>query len=219
MRAPRLKFARTRRWAAMPGDDARRFCEGCSEHVHYLSAMEPSAAAGFVARHPDACLRFAVDGRGRVVFRSRRLAVVATMAALGGCAGWDEAAESTPPTDELWARDDRGADIPDAIDDPGAVRSRAGDADGDGDAPRDVETPAPARRDAEPRSIEAPPEERSVEAAEERSIEAPPEDEARGRRIGPERARSARGDAPRRKFRNARRNRRARVTMLMGVLD
>ena len=100
----------------MPGDDVRRFCEGCREHVHDLSAMDPSAAQRFVADHPRACLRFAIDGRGRVVFRSRRLAVVATVAALAGCAGWDEAAEPTPPSDDVWTREEPATEIPDVID-------------------------------------------------------------------------------------------------------
>ena len=113
MRAPIVKYSCPRRWESLAGAGDRRFCDGCGEHVHDLSAMEPRAAERFVAEHPGACLRFAADGRGRVVFRSRRLAVVATAAALAGCAGWDESAELASPVDEAVGWDDRSAVVPD----------------------------------------------------------------------------------------------------------
>ena len=46
----------TASWAAMEGDDARRYCGRCDKHVHDLSAMTERAARAVVAQ-PNVCVR------------------------------------------------------------------------------------------------------------------------------------------------------------------
>lgn len=114
MRAPIVGYRCPLAWDSLPGDGARRSCAKCGETVTNLSAMNPAAARRFVDEHPNACIRFAADSRGRVVFQRRRFAVIATAAALTACASWQEADEVAAPPDPIAsARDD--ATIPDAL--------------------------------------------------------------------------------------------------------
>lgn len=57
-----------RDWAAMPGDDTRRFCKQCQKYVHNLSGMTGDAARRLVENRPDEfCVRFQEDAAGRVM--------------------------------------------------------------------------------------------------------------------------------------------------------
>ena len=55
-------------WAAMVGDDRRRFCQGCKKHVHDLSAMPRAEAERLVCESAgDLCIRMTLEADGRVV--------------------------------------------------------------------------------------------------------------------------------------------------------
>jgi hypothetical protein len=69
----------TEAWAAMPGDERRRYCSKCERHVYDLSGGTEARAREIVAR--GACVRFRADASGAVQFvRSACLAAI-TMAA------------------------------------------------------------------------------------------------------------------------------------------
>ena len=69
-------------WAAMTGDDARRFCSLCNQHVHNLSAMTEADARAVVAQE-DVCVRYTVNPRTQAIRHRvpRRFAVRALTAA------------------------------------------------------------------------------------------------------------------------------------------
>ena len=80
-------------WDAMEGDDARRFCDRCGEHVYNTAGLTDEELAPVVADRSK-CLRLTVDRRGGLVTRSRRLAVLAAAAL---CATPATAAAQKPP--------------------------------------------------------------------------------------------------------------------------
>ncbi|MFV8755463.1 hypothetical protein ACNOYE_33360 [Nannocystaceae bacterium ST9] len=115
-----LRSPCTESFAAMDSlDERRRWCPSCAHEVHDLSAMnEPEARALLrEAVERRVCVRFAVDGEGRVRFGeaplaaarlTRRprvtrfaLAAVVSLVLLGGCArpiaATAEPAESSDP--------------------------------------------------------------------------------------------------------------------------
>jgi len=97
MRAPKVNYRCPRDWRALPGNERRRFCDGCGETVHNLSAMEPHEAEQFVEQNADACIRFRTDATGRLAFRSLALVVLAVTPSLPGCSSLDDAEEVIAP--------------------------------------------------------------------------------------------------------------------------
>ncbi len=61
-------------WAAMTGDDAKRFCDACEQHVHNVAGMRPREVRALVAGAADGsqrvCVRVTRDAKGRVMTRS-----------------------------------------------------------------------------------------------------------------------------------------------------
>jgi hypothetical protein len=70
-------------WAAMTGDQRKRFCGSCTKHVHDLSALTERQAERLVTSEAELCVRYAADADGRVLHaRSRLPRIVAVGAAL-----------------------------------------------------------------------------------------------------------------------------------------
>lgn len=90
VRAPRIRTPCRVEWASLGPGERTRHCARCSKDVTDLSVMRPADAQRFVAEHPDACLRFRADRRGRVVFSGRRVAALAVMTTMSACATWQE---------------------------------------------------------------------------------------------------------------------------------
>jgi hypothetical protein len=72
-------------FAAMPGDENKRFCASCDKHVHDISAgTEAEARALFAAsRSAKVCVRFSKDSAGNVRFRGAAIAAALSLAACG----------------------------------------------------------------------------------------------------------------------------------------
>ena len=75
---PQLHIPRPcdRSWEAMAGDDRRRFCETCGQHVHDLSAMGPRQVRRLLRRAMRdsgrlPCVQVRCDADGRLVTRNR----------------------------------------------------------------------------------------------------------------------------------------------------
>ena len=94
-------------WSAMPGDDRKRFCQGCQKHVHNLSALTAAEASELVSSDPVLpCIRLSRGADGTVVTAERRRPRLARLAAgvlvgfsaagSGGCAGESPAALTRP---------------------------------------------------------------------------------------------------------------------------
>jgi hypothetical protein len=99
VRAPRLRKPCSRDWDELVGDAVTRHCAHCRKTVTDLSAMRPEEARRFVAEHPDACLRFRADTRGRIVFEQRRVVSLAVLATVAACASWHEPDAPTLPSE------------------------------------------------------------------------------------------------------------------------
>lgn len=65
-------------WETMSGDDRKRLCSQCQEHVHDLSAMTEREARR-VAQE-GTCVQYRVDRAGSIVFRPSRGARLAALA-------------------------------------------------------------------------------------------------------------------------------------------
>lgn len=65
-------------WESMTGDDRRRLCSQCQEHVHDVSAMTEREARR-VAQE-GTCVQYRVDRGGSIVFRPSRRARIAALA-------------------------------------------------------------------------------------------------------------------------------------------
>ncbi len=95
-------------WDDMSGDERKRFCALCNKHVHDLSAMD-EAAAREVVEQPDVCVRYTVDARDRIQFRSRRRFLVRSVMAAGALMSVPAAASVAREASEegllSWARD------------------------------------------------------------------------------------------------------------------
>ncbi len=101
-------------FAAMPGDESKRFCESCNKHVHDISeGTEEDARALFAAnRGHRVCVRFAKDSAGNVRFRSAVIAAAAiSLAACGSPNATSSAVEDPSSIDR-----DMGDAIPDVDD-------------------------------------------------------------------------------------------------------
>lgn len=57
-------------WNTMSGIEKRKFCSSCQKTVHNLSAVTKQEAMAIVAQEENPCVRYQVDTRGRVRFRS-----------------------------------------------------------------------------------------------------------------------------------------------------
>ncbi len=85
----------------MHGDEAKRFCDKCSKHVHDLSHFDRAEADALLNAQTagHVCVRMARDGEGRVITRDYwKFAAGAALAAtvgLNGCGkverAWDSA--------------------------------------------------------------------------------------------------------------------------------
>jgi len=95
-------------WDAMDGDDRRRFCDACSQHVHDLSAMT-EAEASEVLVEPGVCVRYTVGAGDRIQFRSRRRFIAGLAIASGALVSLPAAAsvarEPGEPGLMAWAWD------------------------------------------------------------------------------------------------------------------
>jgi hypothetical protein len=98
-------------FADMPGDDKTRFCDKCQKHVYDLSARtEEEARALFRERRGErACVRFAKDASGNVLFAA---ALAATVAMTTSCS----AAAPTKPVTPVEVDRDMGDAVPDVND-------------------------------------------------------------------------------------------------------
>ena len=124
----------TASWAAMEGDDARRYCGRCDKHVHDLSAMTERAARAVVAQ-PNVCVRYTVDPRTRSLrHRSARRFVLRAAAAATLSAGLSLPAVADIPAEggevgllaSAWEALTRWADDPsDAAEAPAGVEVEA----------------------------------------------------------------------------------------------
>jgi hypothetical protein len=100
-------------FAAMPGDEKKRFCDSCSKHVHDISeGTEEEARALFAANSGQRmCVRFAKDGAGNVRFRGAAIAAAFSLAACGSTAATSPVVEDPSSIDR-----DMGDGIPDVED-------------------------------------------------------------------------------------------------------
>ena len=124
----------TASWAAMEGDDARRYCGRCDKHVHDLSAMTEREARAVVAQ-PNVCVRYTVDPRTRSLrHRSARRFVLRAAAAATLSAGLSLPAVADIPAEggevgllaSAWEALTRWADDPsDAAEAPAGVEVEA----------------------------------------------------------------------------------------------
>lgn len=74
-------------WAAMTGDEKRKFCDACAKHVHDLSAMTLREAEAVLEADRESghlCVRYAYDAKGDVRFRTRRVQASAPAWQLSG---------------------------------------------------------------------------------------------------------------------------------------
>lgn len=95
-------------WAGMTGDERRRFCARCDQHVHDLSAMTETEARAVVAT-PEVCVRYTVDPDDHIRFRSRRRFLARALLAAGAAVSLPAAASvqhtSGEPGLVRWALD------------------------------------------------------------------------------------------------------------------
>lgn len=78
-------------WSEMSGNEQRRFCARCDQHVHDLSAMT-EAEARVVVEQPEVCVRYTVEADDRIRFRSRRRFLARALLAAGAVASLPAAA-------------------------------------------------------------------------------------------------------------------------------
>ena len=58
----------TANWDQMPGDDRRRFCEGCGKHVYNVSSMTPKDRGEFAKPiHQHECITYIHRANGTLV--------------------------------------------------------------------------------------------------------------------------------------------------------
>jgi hypothetical protein len=81
-------------WNEMSGDDARRFCDHCTKHVHNLSEMPRSEATKLVSSGQNLCVRYASTPAGRVKFKARTVRATAPVGQLIGARALQAAALS-----------------------------------------------------------------------------------------------------------------------------
>lgn len=85
-------------WATMTGDARRRFCQMCTKHVHDLSAMTATEAAGVLEQESGPCVRYSTDASGNIRHRGAAAMTVAAVLMAAAPAVADPPSEPAPQT-------------------------------------------------------------------------------------------------------------------------